>query len=63
MFFAELDDFVATEVYDGERLTPGNALSGPAVVELPATTIVVRPGQRLSVDAYRNFVVEREGER
>ncbi len=63
VFFAELDDFVATEIYDGEGLTPGNALSGPAIVELPATTIVVRPGQRLSVDAYRNFVVERDGER
>jgi N-methylhydantoinase A len=63
VFFTELADFAATEVYDGEALAPGSTLSGPAVVELPATTIVVRPGQRLSVDKHHNFVVEREGER
>jgi N-methylhydantoinase A len=63
VFFTELADFAATEVYDGDALAPGSTLSGPAVVELPATTIVVRPGQRLSVDKHHNFVVEREGER
>ncbi len=63
VFFGELGGSVETEIYDGEALAPGAVLSGPAVVELPATTIVVRPGQRLSVDGYHNFVVEQGGER
>src|SRR3954452_3167739 len=63
VFFGELGGSVETEIYDGEALAPGALLSGPAVVELPATTIVVRPGQRLSVDGYHNFVVEQGAER
>jgi N-methylhydantoinase A/oxoprolinase/acetone carboxylase beta subunit len=39
-------------------LLPGTAVTGPAVVELPTTTIVVRPGQRLTLNAFRSFVVE-----
>lgn len=59
-YFSELDAFTATPIYNGSALTPGNALSGPAIVELPMTTIVVRPRQRLSVDAFNGFVVEIE---
>jgi N-methylhydantoinase A len=59
-FFAETGRIETTPVYDGRQLAPGNALRGPAVVELPTTTIVVRPGQRLSMTEYRSFAVERE---
>jgi N-methylhydantoinase A len=61
-FFSELGGFAETPVYDGAALAPGNALGGPAIVELPTTTIAVRPGQRLAMDAYRSFVVEPEEE-
>jgi N-methylhydantoinase A len=44
-------------------LRPGNAVIGPAVVELTTTTIVVRPGQILRIDPYRNFIVEKSGGR
>ncbi|WP_427919219.1 hydantoinase/oxoprolinase family protein [Streptomyces sp. cg40] len=37
-----------TEVFTG-RLTAGATLKGPAVVELPHTTVAVAPGQSLSV--------------
>jgi N-methylhydantoinase A len=33
-----------TPRFDGIRLPPGQAVHGPAIVELPATTIVVYPG-------------------
>jgi N-methylhydantoinase A len=49
--------FVATPVYDGPRLTPGQAILGPAIVEEPFTTIVVYPGQRATVDAFGNYTV------
>ena len=44
-----------TPMYDGHRLVPGNALEGPAIVELDTTTAVVHPGQTLRMDAYGNF--------
>ena len=44
-----------TPIYDGHRLVPGNALEGPAIVELDTTTAVVHPGQSLRMDAYGNF--------
>ena len=58
--FREAGGFVLTALYDGDRLAPGVRITGPAVAELSATTVVVRPGQSLRVDCYRNFIVERE---
>jgi N-methylhydantoinase A len=46
--------FVETAIYDGRRLAPGDAFDGPAVVQLPDTTVTVRPHQRASVDDYGN---------
>jgi len=46
-----------TPTYRGERLRPGATLAGPAIVEMPDTTIVVHPGQRARVDEYANFVL------
>ena len=38
---------VETPVYDGTALKPGEVLTGPAIVDLPTTGIVVPPGARL----------------
>jgi N-methylhydantoinase A len=48
---------VATPVFDGHALGSGAALSGPAIVELANTTIVVLEGFELLVDAYGSFVL------
>ena len=42
-------------IYDGEKLAPGMELKGPAVIEDPGSTIVVHPGNRVHVDAWRNI--------
>ena len=44
-------------IYDGDRLEPGMGFAGPAVVEDPFSTVVVHPGDRVSVDGYRNLHV------
>ncbi|MEO1191387.1 MAG: hydantoinase/oxoprolinase family protein [Pseudomonadota bacterium] len=44
-----------TPIYDGSLFLPGNAITGPAVVETSATSVVLHPGQRLAVDRYGNF--------
>jgi N-methylhydantoinase A len=49
--------FVATPVYDGPRLVPGQAILGPAIVEEPFTTIIVYPGQRATIDAFGNYAI------
>ena len=46
------------DIYDGDKLAPGMAFSGPAVVEDSGTTIVIHPGNTVSVDAYRNIHIE-----
>jgi N-methylhydantoinase A len=46
-----------TPVYDGEKLTAGNSIRGPAIVETADTTVVVHPGRTLRVDALGNFEI------
>jgi N-methylhydantoinase A len=46
------------QVYERARLGPGAELDGPAVVEEPAASTVVFPGQRLHVDDFGNLIVD-----
>ena len=48
------------DIFDFERLVPGNVIAGPAVIHTPITTIVVQSGQTGRVDAYRNTIIERD---
>jgi N-methylhydantoinase A len=54
VYFEETRDFAPTRIYDFERLVPGTALGGPAIVETPVTTIVVNPKDRAMVDDFHN---------
>jgi N-methylhydantoinase A/oxoprolinase/acetone carboxylase beta subunit len=49
--------FVATGVYERDRLGPGARVDGPAIIESPLTTIVIPPGRRADVDGYRDLVI------
>lgn len=44
-------------IYDGLAFEPGMKLTGPAVVQEPAVTLVVQPGHRVTVDDYGNYHV------
>jgi N-methylhydantoinase A len=46
-----------TPVHAIERLEPGAALAGPAIVESPFTTVVLPPGATLSVDGFGNLLI------
>ena len=52
------DGFIATPVFNMELLRPGNNIAGPAVVESPATSLLLHPGQTATVDRYRNLLVK-----
>jgi N-methylhydantoinase A len=58
VYWAETGDFEATPIFWGERLRAGNAVAGPAVIQVPDTTIVVHPGQSARVDPYGNVLIE-----
>jgi N-methylhydantoinase A len=57
-YFSEPRQWLSAAVYDGNSLRAGHEASGPAILELPSTTIVVRPGQRWRVDADDNIVID-----
>jgi N-methylhydantoinase A len=58
IYWAEWKRLAASPIYDGYRLLPGNVIDGPCVIETTTTSIVVHPGQRVEVDALRNFVID-----
>ena len=58
--FVEADGaFRAADIYDFNRLAPGNVITGPAVIHTPITTIVLQANQVGRVDPYRNVLIER----
>jgi N-methylhydantoinase A len=61
VYWAELGDFEQTPVLRGERLVAGNVVPGPAIVQVPDTTIVVHPFQTARVDPYGNVLIELGG--
>jgi len=58
VYWAEPRKSVATPIYDGAHLVPGNTIKGPAVIETTDTTVVVHPGRTLRVDKFGNFEID-----
>jgi N-methylhydantoinase A len=58
VYWSEPGDFEATPVFWGERLQPGNVVPGPAIIQVPDTTIVVHPFESARVDAYGNVLID-----
>jgi N-methylhydantoinase A len=59
VYWSEVRDFLQTPVYDE---VPADAIEGPALIELPDTVIVVRPGQQGGPDSAGNYVIELGGQ-
>ena len=49
--------FADTPVYDYRRLRAGHVLTGPAIVEVPTTTVVVPSGTTATVDTLGNLTI------
>ena len=60
IFWPEVDDWVRTDIYDGEALRPGHVVEGPAVIEQTGTTIVIPPTAHIVIDNYANVVMTLE---
>ena len=58
IFVDARDGLARANIYDFDRLNPGNVVEGPAVIHTPITTIVLQDRQIGRMDAYRNIVLE-----
>jgi N-methylhydantoinase A/acetone carboxylase beta subunit len=45
-------------IWEMSLLRPGNIINGPAVIEAPATTLVIPPNYRVKLDKHRMFHME-----
>ena len=48
------------DIWDENVIQFGRTLSGPAVIELSDTTLIVGPGQNAEVDRYLNVIIENQ---
>jgi N-methylhydantoinase A len=51
------EGWVDAPIYRGAAMAPGDALSGPAIIEEPTTTVVVYPGCTARVSAAGNVIL------
>jgi N-methylhydantoinase A len=57
--FVEAENgMVPGDIYDFEKLKPGNVVEGPAVIHTPITTIVLQARQVGTLDGYRNVIID-----
>jgi N-methylhydantoinase A len=50
--------FVDTPVYDYRKLKAGHRISGPAIIQVPTTSVVVRAGMSGVIDEYGNLRIK-----
>jgi N-methylhydantoinase A len=57
-YFRDFGKTMETKVFDGAKLSPGNKVVAPAIIEEMATTIVVFPGSEVTVSRLGNYLVK-----
>ena len=57
VYFGSAGKFLDTTVYARPLLRRGNEIEGPVLIEEHASTTVLAPGDRLTVDAFGNLVI------
>lgn len=62
VFFEGCGGFVDTPVFDGGRTRCGQVFLGPCVIEEPATTIVVYPGQTAILTQWDQYEIQTGGQ-
>ena len=57
-FTRPLRKSIETAVYDYAKLVVGAAVRGPAIIELPFTTTLIPPEHKVTLDPFKNLVME-----
>lgn len=58
IFVDARDGMAEADIFDFDKVRPGNRIAGPAVIHTPITTIVVQDRQHAHMDALRNIVID-----
>ncbi len=58
IYWSESGDFIDTPVWQVDHEEVIEPLTGPALVQLPDTVVVIRPGQSAHVDGYGNLIID-----
>ena len=53
-----LEGIWEADIYDGTKLAPGMTFTGPAIIEDPGMTVVVHPGNRVTIDGFDNIHIQ-----
>ena len=61
MYLPEAKGYQSCPVYDRYGLAPGAVVDGPALIEEAESTCVLAPGDRATVDAQRNLIIDIGG--
>lgn len=61
VYWQEHRSTVQTPIYAGADLRTGHRIEGPAVIEYPHTTVVVRPSQSADIDPVGSVVIDLTG--
>ena len=56
--YFEPHGFVDTDIYAGERIRPGNLITGPAIIEEANTSVVIYPNQEAMLDQFLTYVIQ-----
>jgi N-methylhydantoinase A len=59
VFFKALSGMVDTPIYDGLKLKFGHEIVGPAIIEEPTTTILLRHNYHLRVTPFNNYFIRK----
>jgi len=57
VYFEDRGGVIEAPIYEGMLLSCGNVISGPCVIEEPATNVVIYPGQSARLDEYDNYTL------
>jgi len=57
VFFRKYNEYRPTDIYDYLSLETGNIVEGPAVIEMPQSTVVIPPERQGRVDEYLNVII------
>ena len=58
IFVSGRDSLTEADIYDFDKLRPGNTIIGPAVIHTPITTIVIQDEQQGFMDGHRNIIID-----
>jgi len=60
LIFSNSGELIKTPVYDGNLLSDGHQINGPAVIEEDTTTLVIEPGWLLKLHKSGTYIINRK---